>query len=127
MTEAEMISLYISVRDRRAQRKKAFQEADADDEKIQDTIEARFLERFIKTGTNSISATGIGTVYTTTRTSATVADKEIFMKYVRERDEWPLLEVRAAKTAVEQYKDVHGELPPGINWREEVGVNIRRG
>ena len=36
------------------------------------------------------------------------------------------MEVAVVKSAVEQYKSVNQELPPGINWREERVVNIRR-
>jgi hypothetical protein len=37
-----------------------------------------------------------------------------------------MLERRVSKAAVEQYKDEHGNLPPGINWREEITINVRR-
>jgi hypothetical protein len=37
-----------------------------------------------------------------------------------------MLERRASKSAVEQYRDTNDELPPGLNWREEITVNIRR-
>lgn len=126
MSEAEMIALYLQVRDRRAERKALYQKDDAQDQAIQDKIESLFLERFNKTGTTQIAAKGVGTVYTSERTTASVADKEVFMQFIKDNDEWPLLETRAAKSAVEQYMNVHGELPPGINWRSEVTVNIRR-
>jgi hypothetical protein len=55
-----------------------------------------------------------------------VADPEAFMKHVIENEEWSLLEKRVAKGAVEQYKEANGDIPPGVNYREERVVNIRR-
>jgi hypothetical protein len=71
--------------------------------------------------------TEFGTAYATTRSSASVADRDTFMEYVKANEEWALLEVRVSKTAVDQYRSANdNELPPGINIREERVVNIRR-
>lgn len=126
MTEAEGIELYIQVRDRRAQRKAEFTKADAADVAIQDKLEALFLEKFQQTGTDSLTARGIGTAFTAKRTSVSAADKDLFLTFVRENEDWGLLEVRPLKTAVEAFKAERGELPPGINWSEEIVVNVRR-
>lgn len=125
MKVGELVQKYIEIRDAREERKRAYNEADASDKAKQEKIEAKLLEVFQQSGIESLR-TDAGTAYTTSRTTASVADKEAFMAFVTEKQEWPLLEVRAAKTAVEQYKDANGDLPPGINWRSEVVVNIRR-
>jgi hypothetical protein len=70
--------------------------------------------------------TEAGTAYKSTRISVTTGDKDAFMEFVRTNDEWPLLEVRPSKSAVEEYRAAHDDLPPGINWRAEQVVNIRR-
>jgi hypothetical protein len=48
------------------------------------------------------------------------------MNFVKDKEEWSLLEVRAAKTAVEQFRSIHDDIPPGISMREERVVNVRR-
>ena len=126
MTEAEGIALYIAVRDRRAARKADFAAEDAKDVAIQEKLEAVFLERFQRNGTDSMTVHGVGTAYTTNRTSASAADKEIFLDFVKDNNEWGLLDTRPLKSAIETYKQEHGELPPGINWSEEIVVNVRR-
>lgn len=126
MTESEGIALYIAVRDRRTARKAAYTEEDAKDVAIQDKLEAVFLARFQKNGTDSMTSHGVGTAYTTSRTSASAADKEIFLDFVKENNEWGLLDTRPLKSAIEAYKLERGELPPGINWAEEIVVNVRR-
>jgi ATP:corrinoid adenosyltransferase len=125
MKMSEVIEKYIAIRDRRAQRKEEFTAADLADKTMQEKIEAKLLEVFEATGQTSCK-TEFGTAYKSSRSSASVADKEIFFNYIKEQQEWPLLEIRAAKAAVEKYKEDHEALPPGISWSEEVTVNIRR-
>ena len=71
--------------------------------------------------------TEFGTAYATVRTTASIADRDAFMDFVKANEEWALLEVRVSKTAVEQFRSANDdELPPGVNVREERVVNIRR-
>jgi hypothetical protein len=88
-------------------------------------IEGKLLEVLDQTGGKSFR-TPHGTAYVSVRTTASVADRETFFEFVKQNEEWPLLQVAVVKSAVEQYKSVNQELPPGINWREERVVNIRR-
>jgi hypothetical protein len=125
MKLSEVVEKYIELRERKAQIKAEYDGKVADIDRNMDKIEAKLLEVFEQTGMDSVK-TEFGTAYTTTRTSVPVADKEVFMEFVRSNDEWPLLEVRASKASVEQYKEEHGELPPGVNWRVERVVNVRR-
>jgi hypothetical protein len=125
MKVSEVVSHYIALRDQKAAIKAEYDAKVSKIDKTLDTIEAKLLEVFEQTGMDSVR-TANGTAYTTVRTSASVADREIFMNYVKSHDEWPLLEVRASKTGIEQFKEMNQDLPPGVNWREERVVNIRR-
>lgn len=125
MKVSEVVSHYIALRDQKAAIKAEYDAKVSKIDKTLDTIEAKLLEVFAQTGMDSVR-TANGTAYTTVRTSASVADREVFMNYVKSHDEWPLLEVRASKTGIEQFKEMNQDLPPGVNWREERVVNIRR-
>jgi hypothetical protein len=126
MKISEAVELYIKLRDKKAEMKAEFDASVATVQEKMDKLEAKLLEVFQKTGTESVK-TPFGTAYTTVRTSVTAADRDAFMNFVREHGEWSLLEVRPAKTAVEQFRAANdNELPPGINVREERVVNIRR-
>ena len=94
-------------------------------DEVLDKIESALLKTFETTGMDSVK-TEFGTAYTTERTTASVADKDAFMSFVKSREDWHLMEVRASKTAIQQYKDEHQDLPPGVSWRSERVVNIRR-
>ena len=70
------------------------------------------MEVFNQTGMDSVK-TEFGTAYTVNRSTASVADREIFMDYVKKNEEWSLLEVRVSKTAVEQFREANDdEIPP---------------
>lgn len=117
----ELVSVYVQFRERRRQRKK---EDDIDKEKLE-KIEGILLERFRADGSESVR-TKYGTAYKTLRTSASVADRDVFMGHVLEKKAFELLEVRCSKEAVTQYKSEHGEIPPGVDWREEVHINVKQ-
>jgi phage host-nuclease inhibitor protein Gam len=125
MKLSEAVALYIQMRDKKAQMKADFEASVAPLNEKMDKLEAKLLDVFNQTGMDSVK-TEFGTAYTSTRTSATVADKEAFMEFVKNRDEWALLEVRASKTAVDQYRAEYDDVPPGVSYREERVVNIRR-
>lgn len=126
MKLSEAVSLYISLRDKKAQMKAAYDESIKPIEEKINLLEVRLLQAFEQQGVDSCK-TPFGTAYKTVRTTASVSDRDAFMKFVKERDEWPLLEVRASKTAVEQYRAANDdEIPPGVSIREERVVNVRR-
>jgi hypothetical protein len=125
MKLSDAVSLYIKMRDKKAQMKAEFDASVAPLNEKMEKLEAKLLDVFNKTGMDSVK-TEFGTAYTTTRVTASVADREIFMNHVKENDDWALLEVRAAKSAIEQYRENNNDLPPGISMREERVVNVRR-
>lgn len=126
LDDVSLLKLFIALRDRRAKRKSAYDDDDASDKDKQNKIEVEFLRRFQDRGIDNVAARDIGTAYRSTRSSATVADWEVVLDYVQEHEAWELLERRVNKTAVEQFKSVEGDLPPGINWSETQVVNFRR-
>jgi nanoRNase/pAp phosphatase (c-di-AMP/oligoRNAs hydrolase) len=126
MKLSEAVSIYIQLRDQKAQLKAAFDEKVAPLQEKMDKLEAKLLEVFNQTGMDSVK-TEFGTAYSTVRTTASVADRDSFMDFVKANEEWALLEVRVSKSAVEQFRSANdNELPPGINIREERVVNVRR-
>ncbi len=126
MKLSEAVTLYIQLRDKKAQMKSDFEASVAPINDKMEKLEAKLLDVFNKTGMDSVR-TEHGTAYTAVRTTASIADREAFMEFVKANEEWSLLEVRASKTAVEQFRDSNdNELPPGVNIRSERVVNIRR-
>lgn len=122
MKISEVVKMYLALRAEKAALDAAKKEVQAK----MDKIEGKILETMQKIGVDSLK-TEFGTAYSTRRTSSSVADKEVFMNFVREKGEWALLESRASKEAVKHYMEINnGELPPGVSWNEEVVVNFRQ-
>lgn len=125
MKLSDVVAKYIELRDKKAQIKGEYDMQIAPIEEKMAKIEGKLIEVLNQTG-GKLIRTPHGTIYTSVRSSASVADREAFFEFVKQNEEWPLLESRANKTAVQEYRDLHQDLPPGINWREERIVNIRR-
>lgn len=119
------IDIYIRLRDRRAKRKAEYEEADRPDREAQEKIEAQIMEQFNADGTDSLK-TEFGTAYRSMKTSATVADWEAVLEFVKDQEFWTLLEKRVNKTAVEEYLDLNEKLPPGVNVTKVATINVRR-
>lgn len=126
LNKGEVVETYIKLRDRRAKRKADFEAADAGDKEKQEKIEAYLLKEFNESGVDSIK-TPFGTAYKTAKLSVTTADKEAFFhNWVVPNQAWEFLDIKPNKTAVQQFKAAHEDIPPGLNWSETMTVNVRR-
>lgn len=121
----ELVEKYIALRDKKAVIKKEYDDKVATVDTLLDKIEVTLLKTLQETGLDSVS-TKLGTAYTATRSTAKVADKEQFMNFVIQGENWEFLENRVSKEAVEQFKAANDDLPPGISWSEVRTVNVRR-
>lgn len=120
----ELVERYLRTKELRATMKKVYTEKVAPLDQAMADIEAQILQHFNETGQTS-AKTAHGTPYISLRESFPVADRDTYLDFVRENEAWDMLESRANKTAVQAWKEEHGELPPGLNYRAERTVNIR--
>lgn len=121
----ELVEKYVALRDRKAGMKAKYDAEVAKVDDVMDRVEAALLKHFDTVGVESVS-TKSGTAYKSTRNSATVADWDSFLGFVKQQDAWNFLEHRCSKAAVEEFRAANDDLPPGVNYRSEVVVNIRR-
>lgn len=121
----DLVEKYIAVRDRKAEIAAEYKAKIAKCDEVLDRIEGALLAQFQQLGVESVR-TKVGTAYCSHRTSATVADWDAALEYIKQTDNWQLLERRVSKKDIEEFKGEHGDLPPGVNWRDEVVVNVRR-
>ena len=124
-TMDELVSKYISLRDAKAKIVAKQKEEVAKIDGVLDQIEAALLQSFQELGTESIR-TKEGTAYKQVRTSATVADWDVLLAYIRKHELWQMLERRVSKDAVREFREANGEIPPGVHTREEIVINVRR-
>jgi len=91
-----------------------------------DVIEAFLLSEMSAHGETSFS-TEAGTAYVKTSEYLKVADKQVFMEFVKEQGDLAFLTVSASKTQCLEYKENTGHLPPGLNYTAVKEIGIRRG
>lgn len=60
-------------------------------------------------------------------TSATVRDWKATLAWIKETGLWEILEKRVSKSVVEDYIEASGEVPPGVEYKVEEVVQVRRG
>lgn len=121
----EVVEKYIKLRDLKARFDADHKDKMAPIVSAMDKAEAALLATFNEQGIDSAGCE-FGTAYRTTKTSATVADMDAFLEFVKANEAWHMLERRVAKTTVEEYVTANGDLPPGINYSSVVAINVRR-
>tara|TARA_B100000768_G_C11153775_1_gene321449 strand:- start:178 stop:579 length:402 start_codon:yes stop_codon:yes gene_type:complete len=126
LDDKTLLQFFIELRDRRARRKADYALDDAGDKQKQNGIEIEFLRRFDERGIDNVSSREFGTAYRSTRSSATVADRDMFTNYIKEHDAWELADIRVSKSGAVQFREEHNDLVPGTNWSETQVVNFRR-
>lgn len=124
-TADQIISAYIRVRDMKAELKAKHSKELAPYDEALFKLECRAMELLNSQGSESVR-TSAGTMYKSTRTSVTVADKSAFLDYVKENMAFDLLDIKANKTAVEDFISANQDIPPGTNVRREDVVGFRR-
>lgn len=123
----QMIDKYLQLRDKKAEMETAHKGAIAPINQALDKIEAFILSEMQTNGSTSLSVKGVGTAYQSQRTSITVAEWDSYKTWIsQQEDPYRYVDRKANKTAVEEYIAEHQDLPPGLNLRRELTVNVRR-
>lgn len=125
MNVEEAIDAYRQLRDKKAEIQKQHKEQLSPYNEMLEKLNGFLLNAMHQQGVKSF-ATDKGTAFQTTRDSYTVSDWNAFLKFVRERNAFHLLEHRANKTAVEETLTETNELPDGLKLSREIRVSVRK-
>ena len=88
-------------------------------------LNGKLLERLADVGGESVK-TPHGTVYQSTKRSASIADGDAFRQYVITNGHFDLVDWRANANAVDDFIKEHGAVPPGVNFSTMLTVGVRR-
>lgn len=121
----QLIDKYIKIRDKKAEVAKVQKAELAKFDNALLALERIFLTHMQATGAKSV-ATNHGTAYQKTQTSCTIADKDAFLGFVKQGDNWAFADLRANAPAVKAYLEANEELPPGVNFVSRLTVNVQR-
>lgn len=122
---SQVVEKYIALRNKKSEMKKAYDASVADIDAAMERVENYLLHHMQETGVDSLGSSA-GIAYKTTKTSAQVADWDAALGFIRENGVWEMLTKAVSKDFIKAYKEQNEDLPPGINWREEVSVNVRK-
>lgn len=120
-----LVEGYVKLRDAKAELKAEYERNLAPIEQAMEKIEVKLMQTLDSMGLEAVK-TSAGTAYATTKTSCGVADWDSFLSYIRQHELWNMLNHAANKTAVDEFRQANNDLPPGVNWRVERVVQIRR-
>ena len=120
-----IVERYVQMRDKKAEMKAAYEASVADLNTGMAKLENAIMATLNEQGVESVR-TSHGTAFKSISNSATIADWDAYLAFVKDNDRWDMLEKRCAKLAVEQYRAANDDLPPGVNWKSAVTVNVRR-
>lgn len=121
----QLTAMYIKLRDEKATRKKAYEESVAALDEGMKRLEVAMLGLLTKQGAESVR-TDAGTVYRSKKSTCHVADWDALLKFVQDNQFWHMLKKDIAKKAVDEFREEKNDLPPGLDWREEFTVGVRR-
>jgi len=119
------VQQFIGLRDMRKALKEEYEKKDKELRVLMDDRAGRLQAFLDKSGVES-AKTAQGTVYATTRYTASLADPQAFMDFVIQRERWDLLDRKANATAVRDYVQKESALPPGCNLSALTTVGVRR-
>ena len=125
ITPGQATEAYIKLRDKKKERDDAHKDSLKPLVQMMDQIEAGLIEFLNASGSNSI-ASDHGTAYKAVQVSATVENKETFMAFVRETQQWEALDIKANKTFVKDYMEENEEVPPGVKVSQMQTIGVQR-
>ena len=88
-------------------------------------LEAWLLSRAEKMGVDSFK-TSAGTAFLQSSDRAQVVSWEDTLKFIQDNDAWQFLDHRVNKTAVREWMEQNGTVPPGVDYNTIVNVRIRK-
>ena len=119
------VGQYVKVRDALREMEDAHKENVKPFVEVQNELTAWFMEHLEKCGATSVKTTE-GTVYSSTRYSASLEDPKAFMDYVIANNAWDLLDRKANATAVRDFVETNHSPPPGAKLSAIRTVGVRR-
>lgn len=122
---SDMAATYVRLRDMIAEDDKNHKETMAPKRQALNDLNALLLGKLQGMGVDSFKSPS-GTVYVTTRRSATIQDVELFWEFVVKQAAWDLVDKKANAPAVSDYVEQFKNLPPGVSLTTTEMVGVRR-
>jgi hypothetical protein len=128
----KIVAKFVEIRDAKDELEKRHKSELLPYVQAMEQIEAFLRRKLDEQGSESVR-TSSGTFFKVLKESVTVANREALYQWAKDNDQIDLLDIRAAKKNILAYKksrvtedNPYGELPPGVDYRAEIEVQVRR-
>lgn len=126
ITADKLAKVYLKIRDRKAELKREYEEADAALAQQMDILSSQMLELCKSTGADSLR-TDHGTIIKGKQTRYWTGDWSAMHKFILEQNAPELLERRIAQGAMSDWLENNPDkLPPGLNTDSKFVITVRR-
>lgn len=126
ITADKLVSIYIKLRDKRAQALKAFEELDTELKTQQDMVSGKLQEMLKEIGADNIK-TKHGTVTRTIKTRYWTSDWASMFQFIKDNDAMYLMEQRIHQTNIKKFLEENpDQLPIGLNSDSRYTVSVRK-
>jgi len=120
-----IVAQFIKLRDAMKAKEEKFKEEIAPAKAYKEALENKLLEKLNEIGGDSVK-TGHGTVYRTSRKSASISDAGVFRSFVIGEGNYDLVDWRANAAAIADFIANNDTPPPGVNYSVNYTVGVRR-
>lgn len=121
----QLVEQMVKTRDKLKEADDAHKEKTKVARDYKERLEAALLAKLNEVGGESVK-TAHGTVYRTTRRSATIADGDVFRQFVIGNEAFDLVDWKANANACDDFIKAEGSPPPGVNFSTAFTVGVRR-
>ena len=120
-----VIAAYVKLRDAKTAMAKRHKEELSPITDKMDFLEG-YLQKFLLDRNMESMRTEQGTAFLQRVSSATVKDWTATLAFIQKNKEWSFLDARVNKTAVKDYIEASGQIPPGVEFTEMIVTRVRR-
>lgn len=124
--DADLMDLYVKLRDDLTEKAAAFKKANAKQQRLMDQIEGIMIERLDLAGVKN-AASEHTTVFFEDKTFCNVSDWDELLAFIIDSAEYHFLNHAVRKESVKAFMDSNeGATPPGVKWTEERALVFRK-
>lgn len=121
----QVVKKFVQLRDELDSKRKIFKEFEKHQKFKLDRLVMWLKQRADKDGVNSF-ATDYGTAYAKNKTYVRVGNWDIILEFIKKTGNWQMLEKRIGKIATIEIMEDIGEIPPGVEYVEEVDFQVNK-
>lgn len=121
----ELCRQYVVLRDKIKEADDAHKDKTKNAREHLEKLNNKLLERLNDVGGDSVK-TQSGTVYRSTKRSASIADGDAFRRFVIGGEHFDLVDWRANANAIDDFIKENDTPPPGVNFNQHFVVGVRR-